>query len=81
MGQNQQLVDLVGTKSYDEILEKVSAFTKKNLRILFEIEAGIRMIGKFADFTVYSDNLMEIPIEEVPRIKAEQIFIAGKRVN
>ena len=78
MGQNQQLVDLVGTKSYDEILEKVSAFHKEKPS---NLEAGIRLIGKFADFTVYSYDLMEVPIEEVPRIKAEQIFIAGKRVN
>lgn len=46
-----------------------------------ENEKGSIEVGKFADFTVYSDNLMEIPIEEVPRIKAEQTFIAGKRVN
>ena len=46
-----------------------------------ENEKGSIEIGKFADFTVYSDNLMEVPIEEVPRIKAEQTFIAGKRVN
>ena len=29
LGQNQQVVDLVGTSSYDEILEKVVAFHKK----------------------------------------------------
>ena len=46
-----------------------------------ENEKGSIEVGKFADFTVYSDNLMIIPIEEVPRIKAEQTFIAGKRVN
>ena len=46
-----------------------------------ENEKGSIEVGKFADFTVYSDNLMVIPIEEVPRIKAEQTFIAGKRVN
>jgi predicted amidohydrolase YtcJ len=46
-----------------------------------ENEKGSIEIGKFADFTVYSDNLMEVPIEEVPSIKAEQTFIGGKRVN
>ena len=46
-----------------------------------ENEKGSIEVGKFADFTVYSDNLMVVPIEEVPRIKAEQTFIAGKRVN
>jgi hypothetical protein len=29
LGQNQQVVDLVGTSSYDEILEKVVAFNKE----------------------------------------------------
>lgn len=29
LGQNQQVVDLVGTKSFDEVLEKVSAFQKE----------------------------------------------------
>lgn len=37
--------------------------------------------GKFADFTVFSDDLMEVPITQVPEIKAEQTFIAGKRVH
>ena len=46
-----------------------------------ENEKGSIEVGKFADFTVYSDDLMVVPIEEVPRIKAEQTFIAGKRVN
>ena len=46
-----------------------------------ENEKGSIEVGKFADFTVYSDNLMEVPIEQVPEIKAEQTFIAGKRVN
>jgi predicted amidohydrolase YtcJ len=46
-----------------------------------ENEKGSIEVGKFADFTVYSGNLMVVPIEEVPRIKAEQTFIAGKRVN
>ena len=46
-----------------------------------ENEKGSIEVGKFADFTVYSDDLMEVPIEEVPKIKAEQTFIAGKRVN
>ena len=30
LGQDQQLVDLVGTKSYDEILEKVKNFQEQN---------------------------------------------------
>ena len=40
--------------------------------------------GNFSNteaFAVDSDNLMEVPIEEVPRIKVEQTFIARKRAN
>ena len=48
----------------------------------FEEEGkGSIEVGKFADFTVYSDNLMEVPIENVPKIEAEQTYIAGKRVH
>lgn len=46
-----------------------------------ENEKGSIEVGKFADFTVYSADLMELPIEEVPKIKAEQTFISGKRVH
>lgn len=46
-----------------------------------ENEKGSIEVGKFADFTVYSDNLMELPIEKVPAIKAEQTYIAGIRLH
>lgn len=46
-----------------------------------EDEKGSIEVGKFADFTLYSDNLMEVPIEDVPKIEAEQTYIAGKRVH
>ncbi|MBD0778044.1 amidohydrolase [Maribacter sp. ANRC-HE7] len=46
-----------------------------------EDEKGSIEVGKFADFTVYSDNLMEVSIENVPKIMAEQTYIAGKRVH
>ncbi|MDO6517834.1 amidohydrolase [Zobellia uliginosa] len=46
-----------------------------------EDEKGSVEVGKFADFVVYSDNLMEVPIEKVPEIKVEQTFIAGKRLH
>jgi hypothetical protein len=45
-----------------------------------EDEKGSIEVGKFADFTVYSDNLMEIPINKVPDIKVEQTYINGNRV-
>ncbi|MRX65012.1 amidohydrolase [Maribacter luteus] len=46
-----------------------------------EDEKGSIEVGKFADFTLYSDNLMEVPIEDVPKIEVEQTYIAGKRVH
>ncbi|MGB5435274.1 MAG: amidohydrolase [Maribacter sp.] len=45
-----------------------------------EDEKGSIEVGKVADFTVYSDNLMEIPITKVPDIKVEQTYINGNRV-
>ena len=45
-----------------------------------EDEKGSIEVGKFADFTIYDDDLMEVPIEKVPKIRVEQTYIAGKRV-
>ena len=45
-----------------------------------EDEKGSIEVGKFADFTVYSDNLMEVPITKVPDIKVEKTFVNGNRV-
>ncbi len=46
-----------------------------------ENEKGSIEVGKYADFTVYSDDLMAVPVAQVPEIKAEQTFIGGKRVH
>ena len=45
-----------------------------------EDEKGSIEVGKLADFTVYSDNLMEVPITKVPDIKVEQTYVNGNRV-
>ena len=45
-----------------------------------EDEKGSIEVGKFADFTISGDDLMEVPIEKVPKIRVEQTYIAGKRV-
>jgi predicted amidohydrolase YtcJ len=45
-----------------------------------ENEKGSIEVGKFADFTMYGDDLMQVQIEKVPKIKVEQTYIAGKRV-
>jgi predicted amidohydrolase YtcJ len=46
-----------------------------------EDEKGSIEVGKFADFTVLGADLMEVPIEEVPKIKVEQTFVGGVRVK
>ena len=43
-----------------------------------EHEKGSIEVGKFADFVVYSDDLMEVPVLEIPNIKAELTYIDGK---
>lgn len=43
-------------------------------------EKGSIEIGKWADFVILSGDLMEVPLDEIPKIKAEAVYIAGKRV-
>ncbi|WP_421806695.1 amidohydrolase [Flagellimonas sp.] len=42
-----------------------------------EDEKGSIEPGKFADFVVLSDDMMTIPIEEIPNVTAEQVFLGG----
>jgi len=43
-----------------------------------ENEKGSIEAGKFADFTIYDKDLMTVPNKELPTIRAEQTYIAGK---
>ncbi|NHF57982.1 amidohydrolase [Flavobacteriaceae bacterium TP-CH-4] len=43
-----------------------------------ENEKGSIEVGKFADFTIYSADLMTVPLSEIPNIQAEQTFIGGE---
>ncbi|MCM4169597.1 N-substituted formamide deformylase [Arenibacter antarcticus] len=43
-----------------------------------ESEKGSISVNKFADFTVLSDDIMTVPLQEIPQIKAEKTFIGGK---
>lgn len=43
-----------------------------------ENEKGSVEVGKFADFTIYSDDLMEVPLSDIPKIQAQQTYIAGR---
>ncbi|MDB4292951.1 amidohydrolase [Maribacter sp.] len=43
-----------------------------------EDEKGSIEVGKFADFTIYSDDLMQVPIKDIPMVQAQQTYIAGR---
>ena len=46
MGLQQQKVSLVGTKSYDEVLERLVAFQKKKTSVSLLVAGGIKTIGR-----------------------------------
>ncbi len=46
-----------------------------------ENEKGSIETGKFADFIILNQNIMEIEINQVPKIKVLQTFVNGERVN
>jgi len=43
-----------------------------------EEEKGSIEVGKFADFVIYDKDMMEVPVQEIPTIMAEQTFVNGK---
>lgn len=43
-----------------------------------EDEKGSIEVGKFADFVIYDKDIMEVPVQEIPTIMAEQTFVNGK---
>jgi predicted amidohydrolase YtcJ len=43
-----------------------------------EKEKGSIEVGKFADFVILSDDIMKVPLEQIPNLRAEQTFIAGE---
>jgi predicted amidohydrolase YtcJ len=46
-----------------------------------EEEKGSIEPGKLADFVLLSDDIMTMPIEEVPNLKAEKVFVGGKEMK
>ena len=46
-----------------------------------EEEKGSLEIGKWADFTIFSQDIMTMPIEKVPYVLPTQVFIKGKKVK
>jgi len=46
-----------------------------------ENEKGSLEPGKLADFVILSDDIMNVPITEIPDLKAEQVFLNGIQVK
>jgi len=42
-----------------------------------EEEKGSIEVGKKADFVILSDDIMQMPISDIPNLKAEKVFISG----
>ncbi|UII78647.1 amidohydrolase [Flagellimonas sp. CMM7] len=46
-----------------------------------ESEKGSIEIGKFADFIILSDDIMTMPVDGIPNLEAEQVFVGGNQVK
>jgi hypothetical protein len=46
-----------------------------------ENEKGSLETGKWADFTIFDDDFMTMPIDKVPTVKPKYTFIKGKQVK
>ncbi len=46
-----------------------------------ENEKGSIEVGKFADFLILDENIMEVFIEKVPQIKVLKTYVNGEKVN
>lgn len=46
-----------------------------------EDEKGSIEVGKFADFVILSDDIMSMPVDAIPNLKAEQVFVNGDKVK
>ncbi len=46
-----------------------------------EEEKGSIEVGKMADFVILSEDIMTVPAEKIPSLKAEQVFVGGKQVK
>lgn len=46
-----------------------------------ENEKGSIEPGKFADFVILSDDIMTVPVENIPSLEAEQVFLSGVKVK
>ncbi|WP_282081112.1 amidohydrolase [Aquimarina algiphila] len=45
-----------------------------------ELEKGSITVGKFADFVILEDNIMEVEEDQIPKIKVKTTYLAGEKV-
>ena len=46
-----------------------------------EDEKGSIEVGKFADFVILSDDILTVPLDVIPNLQAEQVFVGGVQVK
>ncbi|NDV43570.1 amidohydrolase [Flagellimonas sediminis] len=46
-----------------------------------EGEKGSIEPGKFADFVILSNDIMTVPVSDIPNLKAEQVFVGGEKLK
>ncbi len=46
-----------------------------------ENEKGSVEEGKFADFVILNNDIMTIPVDDIPNLKAERVFVNGEEVK
>lgn len=46
-----------------------------------ENEKGSIEVGKFADFTLFSDDLMQIDEDSIPKVTAKSVYVGGQKVK
>lgn len=46
-----------------------------------EAEKGSLEVGKKADFIILSGDIMQVPVDQIPNLEAEQVFVGGEKVK
>ena len=87
MGCTRQLFEhpeLPVLKPYEEkltVLDGIRSYTINNAyQMHMEKELGSIEPGKYADFVVLSDNIFEVPVSEIHKVRICETVISGKTV-